>query len=107
MTDRDAQGHFVSSDSPTEDVPQPNTPENPREAGDNDASANPLNHTVPYGSDANHPQPTQPKETAEQFAERGIIEKHGEAIRQNPQFDSMVKEEQRQNDENAKATEGM
>jgi hypothetical protein len=83
---RDAQGHFVSQ---------------------SDSDNNPDNNTMPYGADQVQPKAKVKQESAREFAERGIVEKHGEAIRQNPQFDELVKREMAQVAENQRNTEGM
>lgn len=69
-----------------------------------DSERNPNNHTAPYGTDNVNAKQTGNKETARAFAERGVVEKHGEHIRQNPQFEELVKEEQRQVAENQRNT---
>lgn len=66
-----------------------------------------ITNTRPYGSEAQKPKATPSTETARQFSERSVVERHGEPIRQNPQFDSLVKEDMRQVEENRKHTEGM
>lgn len=75
--------------------------------GQSDSERNPNNHTVRYGADAANTQANQPKETPKQYTERLLVERHGEAIRDNPNFDAMVKEEIRQIDENRENTKGM
>lgn len=83
---RDAQGHFTSQ---------------------SDSDNNPNNHTVQYGADQAKPQVVGKPETAREFAERGVVERHGEPIRQNPDFDTLVKKEMDEVEANRKATEGM
>lgn len=63
-------------------------------------------HTIRYGADATETKSKPSTETAREFAERGIVQRHGEAIRNNPQFDAMVEEEQRQIEANREATKG-
>jgi hypothetical protein len=66
--------------------------------------------TMKYGADkekAEVKSGTTPTETAREFATRGVVERHGEAIRNNPNFDKMVDEEMRQIEENRKNTETM
>lgn len=80
-----------------------------------DANLNPaqpsLNQTMPYGGADSTPNDNSKQagntESAREFAERGVVERNGIGIKQNPQFDSLVKEEMRQIKENRKATEGM
>lgn len=84
--ERDVNGHFISK---------------------SDSDQNPDNHTVQYGSDQTKPKTAAKTETAKEFAERGVVERHGEAIRQNPDFDNLVKREMEQVSANQKATEGM
>lgn len=64
-------------------------------------------HTMKYGADKGAPKATAKTETAREFAERGVVERHGEAIRNNPTFESMVDEETRQIEDNRKSTEAM
>lgn len=71
-------------------------------------------NTRPYGSDngTNTDKNVNVKTSgnnlsAREYSERNIVERHGEAIRNNPQWDELVKEDMRQVEENRKATEGM
>lgn len=70
--------------------------------------------TVKFGADAAEAKKVDVKsedtpatESARAFAERGVVERHGEAIRANPNFKTMVDDEMRQVEANRKATEGM
>lgn len=83
---RDAQGHFTSQ---------------------SDSDNNPNNNTMPYGADQPKPKVVGKPETAREFAERGVVERHGEAIRQNPDFDTLVKKEMDEVEHNRKNTENM
>lgn len=69
-----------------------------------------VTHTRRYGSDAQTGSQSASNtkgETLDDFAERGVVERHGEAIRDNPNFKQMVADEKAQIEENARVTEGM
>lgn len=66
--------------------------------------------TRKYGSDARTGPTSRSNvegESFDDFAERGVVERHGEAIRDNPKFKELVAEEKRQIQENADNTKGM
>lgn len=65
-----------------------------------------VTHTRPYGGGASKGVHT-PDESLNTHAERGVIEKHGPQIINNPKFKELVKEEERQISENISNTEGM
>lgn len=54
---------------------------------------------------AEAPAPTT--ETAKEFATRHVVEFNGEHVRNNKNFDALVKDAQEQIEANRKATEGM
>lgn len=69
-----------------------------------------VTHTRKYGSDAQTSSQSASNtkgESLDQFAERGVVERHGAAIRDNPNFKQMVADEKAQIEENARNTEGM
>lgn len=77
------------------------------QASRSDSDKNPANHTVPYGADAKQTQARQPELTAREYAERQVLDNHGEPFRQNPQFDAVVKDTMKQIDANREATKNM
>lgn len=113
MADKSGQSvpDKTNSDNPSETgKPSVNSQTSGAEQGSVQNDNGSVTHTRKYGSDA-QTSPTSRSnvegETADEFAERGVVERHGEAIRQNPQFKELVKEEKRQIQENADNTKGM
>lgn len=78
-------------------------------AGVSDSDKNPNNKTVPYGgaSNANAKMPVKADESLDSIAERHVVELHGEPIRNNPNFKTMVQEAKEQINANREATEDM
>lgn len=69
-----------------------------------------VTHTRKYGSDAQTGAKNRSNiegESDSDFVERGLVERHGAAIRDNPRFKEMVEEETRQINENLENTKGM
>lgn len=109
MADKSGQSlpEKTNSDNPSATgTPSVDTQTNGTVQNDNGSTT----HTRKYGSDARIGATSRSNvdgESLDQFAERGVVERHGEAIRQNPQFKELVKEEKRQIQENADNTKGM
>ena len=113
MTDKSGQSapDKTNADNPSETgKPSVDSQTTGTTQTDNPNTSTSTTHTRKYGSGAQTGSQSRSNvdgESDKDFVERSVVERHGEAIRQNPKFKELVAEEKRQIQANIDATKGM